>query len=170
MNSFGGDCITVQASAIPVPEQNADAGELTDVALTRQFSRYAERLAGLYENLQSANQTVGYLESQLKDYQTRASLMSELDSRSASIADAERENKRLAALLPELEETARKSALIAGQNRALRSKLEQIQGESDGWLTRLADLIVGDDDGQSARPRRLAMSDYYHMIQVHLES
>jgi hypothetical protein len=113
---------------------------------TIDIAAEATRLEEIYKDLQTANLTVGYLESRLKDYEEQSKALVVAKAKAERLTDFERENQEML----EVYEQAKIAESLADQNELLRQRISLLTPNY-------------------SKPKPYRMEDYYMMIQRHLE-
>lgn len=113
---------------------------------TMDMAAQADRLQAVYQDLQTANLTIGYLEATLKTFQEQSDALALAKSQADRLSEYEEENQQMMAVV----EQAKMAEDLAYQNETLRQRLRALSPKV-------------------AKQKPYSMEDYYSMIQRHLE-
>jgi hypothetical protein len=113
---------------------------------TLDMSAQASKLPSMYQELQTANLTIGFLEATLKNFQEQSDALHLAKSQAERLAEYAEENERMLAIY----EQSKIAEELAYQNETLREQLRAISP-------------------RASRQNPYTMGDYHAMIQRHLE-
>jgi len=128
------------------------------------FEQCAQRLLQMYRNIRVANLAIGYLKSQLNEYQGQLAILSETEERSRRSSELELKTEEMMSMV-------RQSALVeelSAQNDALRAALSSERSPRPLWSAVGGLLFDGTDEHHSQWTNSFSMEDYYRMIQQRL--